>query len=98
MCSRKNLTNSVQILERKNLFDPVNICWQVRCMELKRADHIAAPSKGSSKDGESVKGSSAGLCYCIEIKDAYLPPWIMCSICDVMSSEGRSFEARYHKY
>ncbi|XP_062167488.1 uncharacterized protein LOC133873750 isoform X2 [Alnus glutinosa] len=65
---------------------------EVRCMELKRADHIAAP-KGSSKDGESVKGSSAGLCYCIEIKDAYLPPWIICSICDVMSSEGRSFEA-----
>lgn len=66
---------------------------EVRCMELKRADHIAAPPRGSSKEGESVKGSSAGLCYCIEIKDAYLPPWIICSICDVMSSEGRSFEA-----
>ncbi|XP_059463104.1 uncharacterized protein LOC132191966 isoform X2 [Corylus avellana] len=65
---------------------------EVRCMELKRADHIAAP-KGSGKDGGSVKGSSAGLCYCIEIKDAYLPPWIICSIWEVMSSEGRSFEA-----
>jgi hypothetical protein len=66
-------------------------------MELKRADYIAAP-KGSSKDGGSVKDSSAGLCYCIEIKDAYLPPWIICSIWEVLSSEGRSFEARYHKY
>jgi hypothetical protein len=66
-------------------------------MELKRADYIAAP-KGSSKDGGNVKDSSAGLCYCIEIKDAYLPPWIICSIWEVLSSEGRSFEARYQKY
>lgn len=66
-------------------------------MELKRADHIAAPPKGSTKDGECVQSSSAGLCYTIEIKDAYLPPWIICSVCAVMGSEGRSFEARYHK-
>lgn len=60
-------------------------------MELKRADHVAAPPN------ECVQGSSAGLCYTIEIKDAYLPPWIICSVCAVMGSEGRSFEARYHK-
>lgn len=65
---------------------------EVRCMELKRADHIAAPSKGSSTD---VEGVSAGLCYCIEIKDSYLPPWILCRLCDVLSSEGRSFEASF---
>ncbi|GMY14383.1 protein downstream neighbor of son homolog isoform X1 [Fagus crenata] len=63
---------------------------EVRCMELKRADHIAAP-----KGGECVQSSSGGLCYSIEIKDAYLPPWIICSICAVMGSEGRSFEASF---
>ncbi|XP_065622768.1 uncharacterized protein LOC111991103 [Quercus suber] len=68
---------------------------EVRCMELKRADHIAAPPKGSTKDGECIQGSSAGLCYTIEIKDAYLPPWIICSVCAVMGSEGRSFEASF---
>lgn len=66
-------------------------------MEWKRADHIACPPKESSDGGEHVPGSSAGLCYSIEIKDAYLPPWIICSMCAVMGSEGRSFEARYHK-
>ncbi|KAL4606748.1 hypothetical protein ACB092_09G125900 [Castanea dentata] len=68
---------------------------EVRCMELKRADHVASPPKGSTKDGECMQGSSAGLCYTIEIKDAYLPPWIICSVCAVMGSEGRSFEASF---
>ncbi|KAG2725372.1 hypothetical protein I3760_01G062300 [Carya illinoinensis] len=66
---------------------------EVKCMEWKRANH----PKESSDGGEHVLGSSAGLYYSIEIKDAYLPPWIICSMCAVMGSEGRSFEARYHK-
>ncbi|KAF5473425.1 hypothetical protein F2P56_010037 [Juglans regia] len=68
---------------------------EVKCMEWKRADHIACPPKESSDGGEHVPGSSAGLCYSIEIKDAYLPPWIICSMCAVMGSEGRSFEASF---
>ncbi|XP_042958213.1 uncharacterized protein LOC122293823 [Carya illinoinensis] len=56
---------------------------EVKCMEWKRADH----PKESSDGGEHVLGSSAGLCYSIEIKDAYLPPWIIRSMCAVMGSE-----------
>ncbi|XP_061372099.1 uncharacterized protein LOC133314617 [Gastrolobium bilobum] len=68
----------------------------IKCMEMRRAEHIAASNKGSIwKDGESARGSSDGLCCSIEIKDAILPPWIICGICALMGSEGRSFEASF---
>ncbi|KAB1222510.1 Protein downstream neighbor of Son [Morella rubra] len=68
---------------------------EVRCTEFKRADHIAVPPKGASNYGEHLQGPSPGMCYSIEIKDSYVPPWIVCSICAVMGSEGRSFEASF---
>lgn len=72
-----------------------NLVLQVKCMELKRPDHIVAPNKRSIiNDDGSIKNSSAGLCSSVEIKDAYLPPWIICSLCAIMGSEGKSFEAR----
>ncbi|XWS43307.1 hypothetical protein CRYUN_Cryun16bG0091700 [Craigia yunnanensis] len=70
---------------------------EVRCMEIKRADHGAALPQGSTlKDGYSMPILSAGLCYSIEIKDSHIPPWIISNICALMASEGRSFEARYN--
>ncbi|RDX97038.1 Protein downstream neighbor of Son [Mucuna pruriens] len=67
----------------------------IKYMETRRAEDIAASYNGSVwKDGESARGSSDGLCT-IEIKDAFLPPWIICSICALMASEGRSFEASF---
>ncbi|XP_022747446.1 uncharacterized protein LOC111297096 isoform X4 [Durio zibethinus] len=69
---------------------------QVRCMEIKRADHGAALPQGSTlKDGHSMPISCAGLCYSIEIKDSHIPPWIISNICAVMASEGQSFEASF---
>ncbi|KAI9153672.1 hypothetical protein LWI28_014816 [Acer negundo] len=63
---------------------------EVTCTEMKNSDNIAAPCKGSvSKDGETTRGSS------IEIKDAYLPPWIICNVCSIMGSEGGSFETSF---
>ena len=47
---------------------------------------------------EANESVLAGLSYNIEIKDAYIPPWIISSICATMGSEGRSFEARYDKF
>lgn len=74
-----------------------DLVFQVSCRELKRADHVAFPPKGSkTKDGKN-ESVPAGLSYIIEIKDAYIPPWVICSICATMGSEGRSFEARYNK-
>lgn len=70
---------------------------QVRCKEVRRADHIHFPSKESNPASEPARGSSPGICYSIEIKGAFLPPWTISSICDAIRSEGASFEARYGK-
>lgn len=68
---------------------------QVRCKEVRRADHMHFPSQESNIASEATRGSSPGICYSIEIKGAYLPPWAISSICDVLKSDGTSFEARY---
>ncbi|KAK0584310.1 hypothetical protein LWI29_010987 [Acer saccharum] len=68
---------------------------EVTCTEMKNSDNIAAPRKGFvSKEGETTQGSSSCFCCSIEIKDAYLPPWIICNVCSIMGSEGGSFETR----
>ncbi|WVZ08928.1 hypothetical protein V8G54_022274 [Vigna mungo] len=65
----------------------------IKFTETRRAEDIAASYSGFIwKDGEPTQGSSDGLCT-IEIKDTLLPPWIICRMCALMSSEGRSFEA-----
>ncbi|TYJ39495.1 hypothetical protein E1A91_A04G073900v1 [Gossypium mustelinum] len=70
---------------------------EVRCMEIKRADHGTSLSHASStlNDGHSTPISSAGLCYSVEIKDSHIPPWIICKICALMASKGQSFEASF---
>ncbi|KAB5519591.1 hypothetical protein DKX38_023910 [Salix brachista] len=69
---------------------------EIKCVEVKRAHHIAAsPKESTVKDTESSQGSSTGLLSSIEIKDAYIPSWIVCRICALMDSEGRSFEANF---
>ncbi|CBI39101.3 unnamed protein product, partial [Vitis vinifera] len=73
------------------------LCIWVRCRELKRADRVAFPLKGSNMEDEANGSVSVGLSYSIEIKDAYIPPWIIFSISATMGSEGRSFEARHVK-
>ncbi|XP_034679746.1 uncharacterized protein LOC117909800 [Vitis riparia] len=72
-----------------------SFCPEVSCRELKRADHVVFPLKGSKMKDEANESVSAGLSYSIEIKDAYIPPWIISSICATMGSEGRSFEASF---
>ncbi|KAJ0966352.1 hypothetical protein J5N97_027490 [Dioscorea zingiberensis] len=66
---------------------------QVRCKEMKRADLIVSSGRTGREDIESDSGlSSAGVCYSIEIKDTILPPWVVCRVCQAMSSDGRNFE------
>jgi len=67
---------------------------QVRCKEIKRADALQ-PKGLVGKDSEFMDGSTCGICYSIEIKDACLPPWIVCSLCTALCSDGRGFDARY---
>ncbi|KAK8504450.1 hypothetical protein V6N12_030546 [Hibiscus sabdariffa] len=69
---------------------------EVKCMEIKRADHGASVPQGSIlKEGHSIPISSSGLCHSIEIKDSYIPPWIISNICAQMASKGQSFEASF---
>lgn len=69
---------------------------EVKCMELKRAECTSTSEKGSSmKDGESMDQLASGFHSSVEIKDAYIPPWIVCNICALMGSEGGSFEASF---
>lgn len=71
-----------------------NLVSQIRCVEMKRVDQIATSRGSTIKGVESVQGSSSGLCSSIEIKDAYIPPWVICRVCALMGSEERNFEAR----
>ncbi|PRQ44272.1 hypothetical protein RchiOBHm_Chr3g0477411 [Rosa chinensis] len=69
---------------------------QVKCMDLKRTEQVVASNKGSvSQDVGSMQSISSGLCSSVEIKDAFIPPWIICSVCAVVGSEGGSFEASF---
>ncbi|XP_061954766.1 uncharacterized protein LOC133676959 [Populus nigra] len=69
---------------------------EIKCVEVKRAHHIAAsPKESTVKDTGSSQGSSTGLLSSIEIKDAYIPSWIVCRVCALMDSDGRSFEASF---
>ncbi|KAK7396798.1 hypothetical protein VNO78_17957 [Psophocarpus tetragonolobus] len=65
----------------------------IKCMETRRAEDIASYNR-SWNDVECGRGSSDGLCT-VEIKDTLLPPWIICSICALMASEGTDFEASF---
>lgn len=48
---------------------------------------------------EPNHGSATTTHYTVEIKDAYLPPWITSSVCDALRSNGdSSFEARYDQF
>ncbi|KAK8562052.1 hypothetical protein V6N12_049105 [Hibiscus sabdariffa] len=69
---------------------------EVKCMEIKRADHGTAPPQGFAlNEGHSLPISCGGLCYSVEIKDSHIPPWIVGNICALMASKGQSFEASF---
>ncbi|MED6106202.1 hypothetical protein PIB30_002655 [Stylosanthes scabra] len=70
----------------------------IKCMEMRRAEQIAASYNGydwKDGDGEPAQGSPDGLSCSIEIKDTFLPPWIICGVCALLSSEGGRFEASF---
>lgn len=68
----------------------VELILQVRCIETKVAAYITDSSRRPPKPG----ASTTPVGNILEIKDAYLPPWIVCNLCEIIGSQG-SFEARY---
>ncbi|KAK4742831.1 hypothetical protein SAY87_000832 [Trapa incisa] len=79
------------------LYSPVPFCNaalsipEVRCIETKLADYVADPL---SRSPPSPGASATSVGNIIEIKDAYLPPWIVCGLCEIISYQG-DFEASF---
>ncbi|KAL2250863.1 UNVERIFIED_CONTAM: hypothetical protein Sindi_2208600 [Sesamum indicum] len=68
---------------------------EVRCKQVRRVDYISSQLQDSNMDSEPTRTSSAGMCYSVEIRDTYLPPWVICGICDAMRSNGGDFQASF---
>ena len=68
---------------------------QVKCKEVRTIDNLHVQLQESSTTSEPNQDSES-TCS-IKIKDAYLPPWIITSVCDALASNGGDFEARYDK-
>lgn len=67
---------------------------EIRCKEVRRANHVSVPLEKKIA-GELNHGSASGFCYSIEIKDSYLPPWIISSICNCLDSDENSYEISF---
>ncbi|KAI3822669.1 hypothetical protein L1987_10264 [Smallanthus sonchifolius] len=90
------LLSSLNILDVPLLYSPVPFenaaisAPEVKCKEVKRIDHISALTTNQPNHGSASTSH-----YSIEIKDAYLPPWLTSSVFDTLRSNGdNSFEAR----
>ncbi|KAF4402379.1 hypothetical protein G4B88_012164 [Cannabis sativa] len=68
---------------------------EIKCMELKGAEHISISDNSSNVKDESMEHLSSVFRSSVEIKDAYIPPWIISSICAVVGSGERSFDASF---
>ncbi|KAI7728693.1 hypothetical protein M8C21_019064, partial [Ambrosia artemisiifolia] len=91
------LLPSLNILDVPSLYSPVPFenaaisAPEVKCKEVRRIDHTSA---STTNQPNHVSASISH--YTIEIKDAYLPPWLTSSVCDTLRSNGEnSFEASF---
>ncbi|KAK8961433.1 hypothetical protein KSP40_PGU015915 [Platanthera guangdongensis] len=81
-------------------FPNASLCIpEVKCKEIKRADAVIHSSSGSDADENAAAAalslSAGSTCYSIEVKDAVLPPWVICRLCAAMSADGRAFESLF---
>ncbi|KAH6806192.1 hypothetical protein C2S51_031023 [Perilla frutescens var. frutescens] len=67
---------------------------EVRCKQVRKVDHMSSQLKDSNMDIEPIS-SSTGICYSVEIRDAYLPPWVISGVCNAMRSNGGDFQASF---
>ncbi|KAI3447385.1 hypothetical protein Pfo_004050 [Paulownia fortunei] len=67
---------------------------EVRCRQVRRTNN-SSELKESNVYSEPNRGSSAKACYSVEIRDVYLPPWVISGICNAMRSNGGDFLASF---
>ncbi|XP_073284129.1 uncharacterized protein [Primulina huaijiensis] len=68
---------------------------EVRCRQLRKADFISLQQKESDMNTAPYSDSLSGICYSIDITDVYLPPWVICGICNAIRSNGVDFQASF---
>ncbi|XP_073135112.1 uncharacterized protein [Henckelia pumila] len=68
---------------------------EVRCRQLRKADYISLKQKESDMNSAPYSDSSSGICYSIDIRDVYLPPWVIGGICNALCSNGVDFQASF---
>ncbi|XP_075475192.1 uncharacterized protein LOC142505934 [Primulina tabacum] len=68
---------------------------EVICRELRKADFISLQQKESDMNSAPYSDSLSGICYSIDIMDVYLPPWVICGICNAIRSNGVDFQASF---
>ncbi|XP_010554532.1 PREDICTED: uncharacterized protein LOC104824220 isoform X2 [Tarenaya hassleriana] len=69
---------------------------EIKCTEMVRTEHTgAAPMRTYPQDSDYGKTTSHDRYCMIEIKGAYLPPWIISNVCSIVGSDGRDFEASF---
>ncbi|PWA56038.1 donson [Artemisia annua] len=66
---------------------------EVKCKEVRSIDNLHVQLQESSTTSEPNQGSES-TCS-IKVRDAYLPPWIIRSVCDTLASNGGDFEASF---
>ncbi|KAK9079243.1 hypothetical protein SSX86_000913 [Deinandra increscens subsp. villosa] len=91
------LLPSLNILDVPSLYSPVPFenaavsAPEVKCREVRRIDHFSALTTNQPNHGSTSTSH-----YTIEIKDAYLPPWLTSSVCDTLRSNGdNNFETSF---
>ncbi|XP_047977157.1 protein downstream neighbor of Son [Salvia hispanica] len=68
---------------------------EIRCKQVRRVEHMSSQLKDSNMYSEPMRSSSSGISYSIELKDAYIPPWVVSGVCDAICSNGGDFQASF---
>ncbi|EPS69589.1 hypothetical protein M569_05177, partial [Genlisea aurea] len=64
---------------------------KVKCRQVRRVDCMPT----HNVDSEQKNSSSAGMCFSVEIKDTFIPPWVVCGICHATHANEAEFEASF---
>ncbi|GLJ09876.1 hypothetical protein SUGI_0117500 [Cryptomeria japonica] len=106
LLNHRSLLSSVACVDVPVLCSPVPFknaslhVPKVSCKQIKRLDAVPKASIGGESvttDSHESKSSVAfgDMSYAIEIKDTFLPPWVVSKICATIVTDKKNFEASF---
>ncbi|KAH9306276.1 hypothetical protein KI387_010680, partial [Taxus chinensis] len=106
LLNHRTLLSSVACVDVPVLYSPVPFqnaslhVPNVSCKQMKRLDAVPKASMGGEvlTTGSYENNSSVecgDMSYAIEIKDAFLPPWVISKICATIVADKKNFEASF---